>query len=189
MNGFIARNDPRAIDLDPRDAPRRRSGRDDDFLSRSQGLGVAFEHINSALAREACGAFDPVDLVLLEQELDPFCQAGDDAILALLHLRHVDGDRRFADGDAPLLRVLHNLERVRMLEERLGGNASPKQAGAAQGLLFLDDGDFEAELGGADGGHVSAGTGADDHDVIFVRHSVSLMSDRPLGPARSPLQR
>src|SRR6266853_920618 len=180
MDGLVARDDARAIDLDPRNASRRRSGRDDDFLSRTQRLSVAFEHVDSALAREACRAFDPVDLVLLEQELDPLGETADDAVLALLHLRHIDGDRRFADRDPPFLRVLHDFQRMRMFEECLGGNASPEQAGAAQGLLFLDDSNFEPQLGGADGGHVPAGAGADDNDVIFVCHSVSLMSARPL---------
>ena len=109
----------------------------------------------------------------------PLVRPADDAVFALLHLGHVDGDRRFADGDPPILRVLHDFQRVRMLEQRLGGNASPQQAGAAQGLLLLDDRDFEPQLGGADGGHIPAGAGADDHDVIFVWHSVISCKARP----------
>ena len=70
--------------------------------------------------------------------------------------------------DAPLLRVLHDLERVRVLEQRLGRNAAPQQAGAAERLLLLDDGDLQAELRGADGRDVAAGAGA-DHDRRRIR--------------------
>ena len=73
-----------------------------------------------------------------------------------------------ANRDAPLLRVLNDLQRVRVLEQRLGRDAAPQQAGAAERLLLLDDRDLEAELRGADGGHVAAGAGADDDDVVFV---------------------
>ena len=44
------------------------------------------------LPGQARRALDPVDLVLLEQELDALGQAGDDPVLARLHLRHVDAD-------------------------------------------------------------------------------------------------
>ena len=39
-----------------------------------------------------------------------------------------------------------DLQRVRVLEQRLGGNAAPDQAGAAERLLLLDDGDLLAKL-------------------------------------------
>ena len=88
-----------------------------------------------------------------------------------------------ADRDAPLLRVLDDLQRVRVLEQRLGRDAAPQQAGAAERLLLLDDGDLQSELRGADRGHVAAGAGADDDDVVFVGHGV--ISAR----RRLPLQR
>ena len=57
-----------------------------------------------------------------------------------------------------------------MLEQRLGGDAAPVQAGAAEHRLPFDDGGLQAELGGADRGDVAAGAGADDDDVVFVGH-------------------
>ena len=44
-------------------------------------------------AGESRRAFDPGDLVLLEQELDALGEPADDLVLAGLHLRHVDGGR------------------------------------------------------------------------------------------------
>ncbi len=71
---------------------------------------------------------------------------------------------------APVLRVLRDLERVGMLEQRLGRNAAPQQAGAAERLLLLDHGGLQTELRGANGGDVSAGSRADDDDVVFLSH-------------------
>ena len=77
-----------------------------------------------------------------------------------------------AEADAPLGGVLRDLQRVRVLEQRLGRNAAPVEAGAAERRLALDDGGLQAELRGANGGDVPAGAGADDDDVE---------SDRPSG--------
>src|SRR5206468_10318291 len=90
---LVARNDAFAVDLDARDAARRRTRRDDDLLPRAQRLLLAFEHIDPAVARQACRPLDPVDLVFLEQELDALRQAGDDPVLPRLNQAHVDADR------------------------------------------------------------------------------------------------
>ena len=85
---------------------------------------------------------------------------------------HVDRRLRvgFPEGDAPLGCVLRDLERVRVLEQRLGRNASPVEARAAQDGLALDDGDAEAKLRRANGGHVTAGSGSNDDDVESISH-------------------
>ena len=75
-----------------------------------------------------------------------------------------------AEREAPLLPVLRDLQRVRVLEQRLGRNAAPVEAGAAEHRRALDDRGLQAELRGADRGDVAAGAGADHDDVVFVRH-------------------
>jgi hypothetical protein len=57
-----------------------------------------------------------------------------------------------------------------MLEQRLGGNASPNQARTAERLLSLDDGDLLAKLRRADGGHVAARAGTDHDDIVGRWH-------------------
>ena len=89
---LVARNDAFAVDLDARDAARRRTRRDDDLLPRAQRLLLAFEHIDPAVARQACRPLDPVDFVFLEQELDALRQARDDPVLSRLNQAHVDAD-------------------------------------------------------------------------------------------------
>src|SRR6202035_1677337 len=62
--------------------------------------------------------------------------------------------------------------------QRLGRNAAPVQANAAEVGFFHDRG-LEAELCGANGGDVAAGTGADDDDVEgCVGHFQSLSNPR-----------
>lgn len=51
------------------------------------------------------------------------------------------------------------------VQQGLGRDAADIQAGAAQGGAFIDEGDLEAELGGAEGANVAAGAGADDDEV------------------------
>ena len=75
--------------------------------------------------------------------------------------------------------MLDDLQRVRVLEQRLGRDAAPEQAGAAERLLLLDDGGLEAELRGADRGDVAAGARADDDDVVFLGHVWSRFARQP----------
>ncbi len=50
------------------------------------------------------------------------------------------------------------------IEQGLGGDAADVEARAAKEFA-LDAGDFQAELGGANGGGVSARSGADDYKI------------------------
>jgi hypothetical protein len=56
-------------------------------------------------------------------------------------------------------------------EQRLARNAADAQAGAAEHLFLFDAGDVQAELGRANGGDVTAGTCADDDEIVV--HAVN----------------
>src|SRR4030095_5946116 len=99
---FVARDDPLAIDLDSRNASRLRSRRDDDFLARGERLLLSLGDLNCPFTHKPAAAFDPIDLVLLEQKCDPVGQTSDDAILSRLHLVHVEADRGVAKRETPL---------------------------------------------------------------------------------------
>jgi hypothetical protein len=177
VNRFVARNDAGAIDLDARHAAGHRSGCDDDVPARAECPRIPFVDLHPTVTGQPRGSLDPVDLVLLEQELDPLRQPGDNPIFAVLHLGHVDADGqrpagagRVADRDAPLLRVLHDFERVGVFEESFGRDTAPQEAGASERLLFLDDGHLQAKLRRTNGSHVAAGAGADHDNVVFVGH-------------------
>ncbi len=154
---FVTRDDPFAVDGDPGDAPRLRAGRDDDLARRGEDLRLAVGDFDPALARQAAAALDPIDLVLLEEKLDPAGQALDDLVFPRLHLTHVDADCGLTDGQPPVLPVLGDLERVGVFEERLGRDAAPVETSAAERRCALDHGGSQPQLGGTNGGHVAAG--------------------------------
>ncbi len=165
---FVTGDDSLAVDRDARNAARLRSGGDDNLARRGEHLRLAVSNLDPALAREPAAALDPVDLVLLEEELDAAGQALDDLVLARLHLRHVDANRRLTDRQAPVLPLLRNFEGVRVFEERLGRDAPPIEAGAAKRRGPLDDRGLQPELRRTDGRHIAARSRADDHDVVRV---------------------
>src|SRR5262249_13767713 len=114
----------------------------------------------------------------LEEKLHTLGQPVDDAVLAGVNLRHVDRgltglDGRASERDPPLLGALQNFQRVRVLEERLGGNTAPDEAGSAERLLRLDDSHLKAKLRGADGCHIAACSGPNHNNVEFAAHFFS----------------
>ena len=71
-------------------------------------------------------------------------------------------------GEAELNPLLgHPVQEVRRLEQRLGGDAAPVQAGAAQ-LVALDEPYVHAQLCGADGAHI-AHPASQDQEVKGLR--------------------
>ena len=172
MDRFVARNDSLVIDLDSRNAARRGSRRDDDLARLERLLSRRRRSSIFPPPRELRGPLDPGDLVLLEQELDALGEAADDLVFPRVDLRHVDRGRTLRNDDSPLLRVLNDLQRMSVLEQRLRWNASPDQTGAAKRLLLFNDGDRLPELRGPDGRHIAAGTRADHYDIVRIgRHN------------------
>src|SRR5262249_39106584 len=86
-------------------------------------------------------------------------------------------------------RVLDHLQRVRVLEERLGWNAAPDKARAAKRLLLLDDGNLHSQLRGANCSDVASSPGADDDHVECGGHAKRsrLYSPLPMSDRRKTL--
>jgi hypothetical protein len=52
----------------------------------------------------------------------------------------------------------------------LGGNAATKCAGATQAVIFFDYRSFKTQLAGANRGHITTGSTADDRYIkLFIR--------------------
>ena len=89
-------------------------------------------------------------------------QPADDRVLPAAQL--VDFDLRLAEFDAGarhLFGLRHHLGRM---QQRLGRNAADVEADAAERRIALDQHDFLAQVGGAEGGGIAAGAGAQHHD-------------------------
>ena len=56
-------------------------------------------------------------------------------------------------------------------EERFARDAADVETCSAEFLVFLDDGGFQSELAGANGGDITARAGTDDDDVKFFHAS------------------
>ena len=111
----------------------------------------------------------------MEQEFHATGKLGYDSVFARNHFRRVEFD--VADADAVFGKImLRSMEMFAGLQQGFGRNAADVQAGTAQrGRVAcfvdacIDTGGFETQLGGADGGNVSAGTCADDYYIV-LRH-------------------
>ncbi len=104
-----------------------------------------------------------VDFVFVEQKLDPFAHG-------LCHVAAAPDDggkigSSFAGINAVFGSMFEVLENGGALQQGFGGNAAPVEADASQFGAF-DHGCFKAQLGGADGGNVTARSASYDDDIV-----------------------
>src|SRR5689334_8565141 len=110
-------------------------------------------------------ALQPLDLVLLEQELDALRQALDRVAAAAVHRVEVKLDVAGLDpplGQRPVRRFLEQLGGV---QQRFRRNAADVEASAAEGLAAFRARGLEAELRSADRRDIAAGAGTDHKNV------------------------
>ena len=164
--GLGAGADAVAVDLDAGQRGGLAAGGDDDVLGGDLDGAVFGFDDRAAGADEAGRAEVARDLVLLEEAVDAAGERIDDFVLAGEHRGEVEAD--VAGVDAVLgERVLGFGVALARFEQGLAGDAADAEAGAAEAVFFFDAGDVLAELRGADRGDVSAGSAADDEDVVL----------------------
>ena len=112
---------------------------------------------------EPTGALDHLDTALFGHGRETAGELGDHLLLAGAHL--VEVDLRLAEGDAHRVQRLDLFEDGSGMQQGFGGDTTDVQADAAECVVALDQDDLLAEVGGAEGGGVAAGTGAEDHDL------------------------
>ncbi len=74
-------------------------------------------------------------------------------------------DLRFAEADAEVGEVLDLVDHRGDVQQRLRRDAADVEADAAQRRVALDQDHLEAEVGGAEGGRIAAGAGAEHQQV------------------------
>ena len=115
-------------------------------------------HRHPARGQDGSRAPEDVNLLLLQKAL----HAGAE-LLRYLRFLPVEGGEVHGEvfsGDAPFSALLQAHGKLRGVEEALGGDAAPVEAGAAQ-IPVLRQGGFEPQPGGAQGGLVASGSPAD----------------------------
>ena len=138
-------------------------------VSAWRGLAVLLDR-DRALAVEPALAVEHGDLVFPQQVLDAAVELARDLARALDHL--VEIVAQLLGAEAELLEVMHEVENLGRAQQRLGRDAAPVQADAAQ-VLALDECCLHAELGGPDCRDIAPRPAA-DHDQIerLRRHQV-----------------
>src|SRR5664280_626361 len=110
-------------------------------------------------------AGDGLDLPRLHQSLQALVQPADDLVLVAVDPRHVDAVERRLDAEVLALPGL--VGDLGGVQQRLGGNTTVVQAGAAD-LVSLHHDDGHAELGRPKRGRVAATAGAENEEVDSV---------------------
>jgi len=141
-------------------ASRRR-----EWPDRNPGSGSAATFYAQPLGRlELRDTVDDLDLALAREVYQPTGEPADHAVLPTpqggqIDLRGVELE--------PVRRHLLGLgDDAGGVQQRLGGDAADVQTHPAQTLVALDQGDFQPQIGGAEGGGITARTGTDHHQAF-----------------------
>src|SRR5690606_38133698 len=119
---------------------------------------------------------DDRDAARLDEAFQALELLGDDALAVRRDTGDVDGLE--ARGDTDGGRGAHMIGDFGRVQQRLRRDAAAVQAGAAD-LVLLDQGDFLAEIAGAQRGRVAAAASAEDDEVELVNsHQASLTDAR-----------
>ena len=170
--------DALAVGLGERQVAGARAGRNDDVLGRQLGRRAVVGHGQRGRRRQRAIAHVHGDLVLFHQVRDALVELLCDTARPLHHRVQIGG-RGPLDLQAVILGVLHIVQHFCRPQQRLGRDAPPVEADAAE-VLALDNGRLEPELRCTDGGDIAAGAGAEDDEVVGFRQEKLLLTPLPL---------
>ena len=164
---MAVRPDALAVGLGERQVARAGAGGDHDVLGFQLDGLVALLDRQLALAGQRTEALDHRDLVLLHQAFDAGIELPRHLAAAIDDLAKVEADivRLQPIG----IGVGHIVIDLRRAQQRLGRDAAPVEADAAQSFT-LDDRDLHAQLAGADRRDIAAGAGAEDDEIVGICH-------------------
>ncbi len=140
----------------------------------------------TAGAVEAAATGDDIHLVLAHEELHAFVQLADHLVATPTGDRVVKMDVTGRDTEGVGMPQL--VEQRSALEQRLGGDASAVQAGAAD-LVLLHQHHAQPQLGRADRRRVAAHPAAENGDVESFGHWILSISAGSPGPPPAPAPR
>ena len=167
-HGVAIGPDAFAVGLGERQVAGAGTGGEDDVFGGELGLLAVLGDGQFVRRGQRAVAHVHVDLVLLHQMRDALIELLGDRAAAGDDLGEVGG-RRAPGAEAKGVGMVHVMEDFGRAKQCLGRDAAPVEADAAE-ILALDDRGLEAELRGADGGDIAAGTGAEDDEIVSVRH-------------------
>jgi hypothetical protein len=150
-------------EVDSGNRQRDRSGGDHDRL----GLVRVVADLDVAWAGERRLVVEELDLILVPEELDAVLEGLGDLRAALLQPLPIDRGPTRLDAEVGAIRA-DRVKDLGSVQDRLGRDAGVIQAAPAR-LVPLDDCCLLTQLGGTNGGHVTA-RAASDHDHVVLGH-------------------
>jgi len=137
------------------------------------GRVVSFEPEGCAVFKDTAGG-DHFDVSALGKLFQPTGKRANYFFFALTN--SVDVEFRWLKFNSPIVaEFIHFGDHAGDVQQSFRRNAAAQQTGPP-GLLFrIDDGDVHAEVGRRKRGGVTAGTGADDHELV-VGHMQDLVN-------------
>src|SRR4029077_11383692 len=152
-----------AVWLEPGQHACTRAGSEDDVLGAEIGnLLAVLGDGDLALAGKLPLAVEHCDLILLHEEADAARELLRHLARPLDHLLGVEAD--LLGRKAELVEIVEEMVDLRRAQQRLGRDAAPVEADAAE-MLALDDRRLHAELRRPDRRDITAGAGADDDEI------------------------
>ena len=127
-------------------------------------LSIRAFHLHGTSLFERRLAAEVIDLVLLEEILHAGGAFVGDHAGALDDLAPVEAEAVELESEF-LGAMAHQVIKLGIAQQDLGGDAAPIIAGAAR-PVFLHAGHFFAELRGADGADITRGSAADDDEIV-----------------------
>ena len=141
-----------------------RARRDDRLVEGDELLRAVLRRDLQRIGRgEGALAGDDRDLALLGHAREAAGQALDHALLPAAQLGEIDFG--LGEGDAVLAEIRGLVDDLGRMQQRLGGDAADIEADAAEHRPAFDQHHPGAEIGGAEGGGIAAGTGAEHQNL------------------------
>ena len=152
---------------------RLRTGSDNDILCPEIFLAVLSHHFDGLFPADSRLSFDKSNVIFIKQLLDLAPVTAHRTLLVILHFCEIEGDK--IGRDTEFIPVLHHGKNVGRVQQRLGGNAAPVDADAAQ-LVLIHHGHLHAEGCAFDGRRVAARPCSDNHQIIICCHKFVFLS-------------
>ena len=149
------------------------AGGDDDVLCPEIFLAILSHHFDGLFPADSRLSFDKSNVIFIKQLLDLAAVTAHRTLLVILHFREIEGDK--ISRDTEFIPVLHHGKNVGRMKQRLGGNAAPVDADAAQ-LVLIHHGHLHAEGRAFDGRRVATRSCPDNHQIVICCHKFVFLS-------------
>ena len=169
---FAVRENRLAVNFDSRQRTGFGTGRQQNIGGFEFGGFAVFFDADAARPGDFAPAGDGFHFVLLEQQADATGMFLDDFVFAREDRGPIDFD--VFHFEAEFFGALEVIVNIRVVQKYFGGDAAYVQARAAEKRIFFNDGGLQSPLRSANRGDVSAGSAADNHDIIFSQTSPPL---------------